>query len=208
MYFVSQNVPHNCITNLAHIIIFQHMTYIISFLFFPPHAWIQKDKKSPIILILKICSKSYYMWKMTWSTRSICTNDYCIRQYLSTPSHCSIKKIHDQKAHGIIFNCENECLSHHASTFHSKHIMIIWQPHVHELKVFHLCHNKHGYLHKFVVIKSITSHLDLEPIRCSFSIRSTLYYQPMYCTMDLVTINVLPTLHTFETWKKKSSNSD
>jgi hypothetical protein len=118
------------------------------------------------------------MWKMTWSTRSICTNYYCIRQYLSTPSHCSIKKIPDQKAHGIIFNCENECLSHHASTFHSKHIMIIWQwnPMCMNLKLFTFATINVGLYINLLLLKVSHHTLILNPLGAPF------LYDPLYIT--------------------------
>jgi hypothetical protein len=145
------------------------------------------------------------MWKLLEvSIRSTCPNDCCITQYLSTPFHCSVRKIPDQNIHDTFFYYENEYLSHHASTFHSKHIMIIWQwnPKCMNLKLFTFAIINLG-LHINLLLKISHHTLILNPLSVLFFMINIILPTYVLHHPDLVTINVLPTLHIFKTWKKK-----
>jgi hypothetical protein len=181
------------------------MTYI--WFFFLPYTCINsKRQKNSYYYYFLNDSKSYYMWKwLEVSIRSICPTDYCIGQYLSKPSHRSIRKIPNQKAHGILFDCESECLSHHASTFHSKHIMIIWQwnPMCMNLKLFTFATINLGLYINLLLLKVWHHTLILNPLGVPFFMIYIILPTYVLHHLDLVTINVLPTFHTFKTWGKK-----
>lgn len=146
------------------------------------------------------------MWKLLEvSIRSTCPNDYCIGQYLSTPSHCPIRKIPNQNVNGKKSYCENEYLSHHASTFHSKHIMIIWQwnPMCMNLKLFTFAIINLGLYINLLSLKISHHTLILNPLSVPFFMINIILPTYVLHHPNLVTINVLPTLHTFKRWKKK-----